>query len=191
MIGSFVTTTRPHTYHVSCRVFWWNIKSPRWLSPSTAQIWHVVTSGFSQTKSTFESEEISDHWWDSGRYDRAADWGLGEVCDFPRCLLWRGLRHHCPMYNVSCILFYFLTVVQVKLSPFSPHHCPTHLRLPLSNPPPLALSMCPLYMFFDGPSPISPPSSFFLSPLVTGRLFFISMSLVIFCLLVLLIRFHL
>ena len=32
-------------------------------------------------------------------------WWLGELCEVPRCLLWRGLRHHCPMYNVSCIFF--------------------------------------------------------------------------------------
>ena len=30
---------------------------------------------------------------------------LGEPCEVPKCLLWRGLRCHCPMYNVSCIFF--------------------------------------------------------------------------------------
>ena len=30
---------------------------------------------------------------------------LGELCEVPRCLLWRGLRCHCPKYNVSCILY--------------------------------------------------------------------------------------
>ena len=30
---------------------------------------------------------------------------LGELCEVPRCLLWKGLRCHCPMYNVSCILY--------------------------------------------------------------------------------------
>ena len=30
-------------------------------------------------------------------------WWLGELCEVPTCLLWRGLRHHCPMYNVPCI----------------------------------------------------------------------------------------
>ena len=35
-------------HHVLCRVFWWNIKSPRWLSFPIAQIRHPVTSGFSQ-----------------------------------------------------------------------------------------------------------------------------------------------
>ena len=30
---------------------------------------------------------------------------LGELCEVPRSLLWRRLRHNCPIYNVSCILF--------------------------------------------------------------------------------------
>ena len=30
---------------------------------------------------------------------------LGELCEVPKCLLWRGLRPHCPLYNVSCIFF--------------------------------------------------------------------------------------
>ena len=30
-------------------------------------------------------------------------WLLREPCEVSRCLLWRGLRYHCPMYNVSCI----------------------------------------------------------------------------------------
>ena len=30
---------------------------------------------------------------------------LGELFEVPRCLLWRGERHHCPMHNVSCIFF--------------------------------------------------------------------------------------
>ena len=35
VIGSFITT-RLLTHHVSCRGFWRNIKSPRWLSPPTS-----------------------------------------------------------------------------------------------------------------------------------------------------------
>ena len=30
---------------------------------------------------------------------------MEELCEVPRCLLWRGLTHHCPIYNVSCIFF--------------------------------------------------------------------------------------
>ena len=34
-------------------------------------------------------------------------WRLGELCEVPRCLLWKGLRCHflCPMFHVSCIFF--------------------------------------------------------------------------------------
>ena len=28
-------------------------------------------------------------------------WQLGELCEVPRCLLWRGLRDHCPMFLLS------------------------------------------------------------------------------------------
>ena len=48
--------------YVSCRVFWQNIESPRWLSPPTAQI--------PKTKIRFDREEISDCQWDSGKYNR-------------------------------------------------------------------------------------------------------------------------
>ena len=57
---------------------------------------------------------------------------------------------------------------------------PTHPHLLHSNPPPLALSMCLSYVFLDG----LPYYPFPLSFLGTVSLFFISMSLVVFCLLV-------
>ena len=60
---------------------------------------------FPKTDITFERENISDSWWDSGKYSGAADGGLGELCEISRYLLWRGLRCHYPMYNVSCILY--------------------------------------------------------------------------------------
>ena len=89
---------------------------------------------------------------------------------------------------IFCSLF-FVVVVQVQLSPFSPHHSPTHPCLPPLNLPTLALSVCPLYMFLDGLSPVFPHYPSPHSPLVTVSLFFISMSLVIFCFLVCLYRF--
>ena len=81
----------------------------------------------------------------------------------------------------------FFIIVQVQVSPFPPHQqhpCPTHPHFPSWNLPSLPLSMCPLYMFPDSLLVIisyypSAPSS-----LVTVRLFFISMSLVVFCLLI-------
>ena len=84
------------------------------LQPRCGAIWIL---GFSKTKITFERKEISDHQWDSGKYDEAGSSNkgfcrvfsiveemLGKLCDVPRHLFWRGLRCHCPMYNVSCIL---------------------------------------------------------------------------------------
>ena len=53
--------------------FLWNIKSPRWFSllqPRCDALWLLA---FPKTKITFEREEISDHWWDSGKYSGAAD----------------------------------------------------------------------------------------------------------------------
>ena len=32
-------------------------------------------------------------------------WWLGELCEVPRCLLWRGLRRRCSTYNISSILY--------------------------------------------------------------------------------------
>ena len=106
LIGSFITTMLP-LMHVSCRVFLWNIKSSRWLSSATAQIWHPATSGFSPTKITFEREEISGHQLDSGKYDRATDG------DWENCVRSPGAYFEgdwcfivlCTMFLVSCILF--------------------------------------------------------------------------------------
>ena len=88
---------------MSRAVFWWNIKSPRWLSPATTQICALWPLAFPKTKITFEREEISDCRW-FRKIQLVSWWWLGELCEVPRSLLWRGLRHHCPMYSVSCIL---------------------------------------------------------------------------------------
>ena len=46
------------------------------LHPRFGALWLLA---FPKTKITFEREEISDHWWDSEKYDRAAD-GNWENC---------------------------------------------------------------------------------------------------------------
>ena len=46
------------------------------------------------------------------------------------------------------------TVVSIFIPPCLP--CPTHPHLPPLNLPLLVLSICPLYMFLDGPPPIIP-----------------------------------
>ena len=107
-----------HASHLM-QSFWWNIKSPRWLSPLQPRLGAVWLQAFPKTKITFEREEISDCLWDSGKYDRPADGNsnkgfyrlfwmveemLGKLCKVPGCLLWKGLRHHYRMHKVSCIL---------------------------------------------------------------------------------------
>ena len=62
---------------------------------------------FAKTKITFEREEISDHWWNSGKYYRAAD-GNWENCVRSQgaCLEmdWDVIVL-CTMFLVSCIFF--------------------------------------------------------------------------------------
>ena len=76
VIGSFITTTCPFTHHVLCRVFWWNIKSPRWLRSLQPRFGILWLLAFPKTKTTFDQEEISGHQW---KYDGAAD-GYWENC---------------------------------------------------------------------------------------------------------------
>ena len=80
------------------------------------------------------------------------------------------------------LLFFKYTCLHFPL-PFTPNPAIPTSHHPLSYPP-LALSMCPLYMVLDNPFPFSPLLTSPTSPLVTVCLFFISVSLVIFCLLV-------
>ena len=110
VIGSFITTMHPLMHHhVSCRVFWWNIKSPRWLCPPTAHIWHPATSGFSQNSNyLWNGRDFRSLLKRFGRIQQGSWWWLGKLCEVPRCLLWRGLRHHCLMYNVSCVFYLLL-----------------------------------------------------------------------------------
>ena len=93
VIGSFITTMPPLMHHISCRVLWQNIKSPPCdfcLSPKLK----TPLKG----KRFQAIDEIQKMWQGSW-------WWLGELCEVSRCLLWRVLRCHCPLYNVSCIFF--------------------------------------------------------------------------------------
>ena len=89
-----------------CRVFWPNIKSPRWLSPPTTQIWCPVTSlAFPKTKNHLWKERDFRLLMRFRNIRWGSWWWLGELGEVPRCPLWRGLRRHFPVYNVSCILY--------------------------------------------------------------------------------------
>ena len=71
------------------------------LQPSFGTLWLLA---FPKTKITFEREEISDHWWDSRKYNGAADsdW---ENCGRSQGAYLKGVKCHCPVDNVSCIFF--------------------------------------------------------------------------------------
>ena len=59
---------------------------------------------FPKLKSPLKGKRFQTIFW-FRKMGRGSRWLLGELCEVPRCLLWRGLRHHCPMYNVYCIFF--------------------------------------------------------------------------------------
>ena len=72
------------------------------LQPRFSALWLLV---FPKTKITFEREEISGHWWDSRKYNRAADG------DWENCVRSQGAYFEgdwgvivlCIMFLVSCI----------------------------------------------------------------------------------------
>ena len=74
------------------------------LQPRFGALWLLA---FPKTKITFEREEISDHWWDSGKYDRAAD-GDWENCVRSQGAYLEGdwgVIVFCTMFLVSCFFF--------------------------------------------------------------------------------------
>ena len=86
--------------------FLWNIKSPRWLSPLRPRLGTLWLLACPKIKSTLR-EEISDQWWDSGKYDEAAD-GNWENCvrgKVPTLKGDWGVIVLCTVLLVSCIFF--------------------------------------------------------------------------------------
>ena len=107
VIGSFITSTCLLMYHISCRLFWQNIKSPRWLSPLKPRFSALWLLEFPQTKITFEREETSDCQWDSGKYNEVAD-GYWENYVRSQGAYFEedwGIIVLCTMVLVSCIFF--------------------------------------------------------------------------------------
>ena len=73
VIGSFIMTTCPFMHHVWYRVFGENSNHPGNSAPLTPRFGALRLLVFPKTKITFEREEISDRWYDSGKYDREAN----------------------------------------------------------------------------------------------------------------------
>ena len=74
------------------------------LQPRFGALWLLA---FPKTKVTFEREEISDHQWDSGKYDGAAD-GDWENCVRSQGAYFEGdwgILVLCTMFLVSCMFF--------------------------------------------------------------------------------------
>ena len=74
------------------------------LKPRFGALWLLA---FPKTKMTFGREEILDHWWDSGKYDGAAD-GDQENCVRSHGAYFEGnwsIIVLCTMFPVSCIFF--------------------------------------------------------------------------------------
>jgi hypothetical protein len=55
---SFITTMRLPILQLSCSLFWQSIIPPKFVRPTTAQIWFPATSGFSEAKIAVEREEF-------------------------------------------------------------------------------------------------------------------------------------
>ena len=91
----------PHSCTTSwCRVFWQNIKShSACIQPRFGALQLLV---FPKTKITFEREEISDHLWDSGKYDGAVDGDWENWVRFPRLTL-KGTE--ASLSYVQCFLY--------------------------------------------------------------------------------------
>ena len=93
-----------HSCFTSCAEFFGETSNhPGDSAPLQSRSGTLQLLTFPKTKITFEREEISDCWWEFRKIRWGSWWQLGELCEVPRCLLWRALRCH-PVYSVSCIL---------------------------------------------------------------------------------------
>ena len=107
VIGSFIMTMCLLRYHVSCRDFCATSNHSGDSTPVEPRFGTLWLLAFPKTKFTFEREEISDHQWDSGKYDGAAD-GSWENSVRSRRIFFEGdwgIIVLCTMFLVSCIFF--------------------------------------------------------------------------------------
>ena len=96
-----------HASCLSCRVFGPVSNHPGDSAPLQHRFGTLQLLAFPKTKITFKREEISDHWWDSGKYNGAADG------DWENCVRSQGAYSEgnwgiivlCTMFLVSCIFF--------------------------------------------------------------------------------------
>ena len=104
-MGSFSTTMTPPMHHVSCSFFGETSNHPGESAPLQPRFGSLKLLPFPKTKITFEREEILDHRWDSGKYDKAAD-GNWENCVRSQGAHFEGdwgIIVPCTMFLVSCV----------------------------------------------------------------------------------------
>ena len=107
VIGSFIMTMCLVMHHILCSFFDKTSDHPGDSAPLQPRFGTLWLLAFPKTKITFERREISDYWWDSGKYDRAAD------SNWENCVRSQGAYFEgdwgiivlCTMFHVSCILF--------------------------------------------------------------------------------------
>ena len=73
VIGSFNTAMCPLTHHVLCRVFCEISNHPGDSASLQPRFGNLQLLAFPKPRIAFEREEISDHGWNSGKYNGAAD----------------------------------------------------------------------------------------------------------------------
>ena len=111
--GNFIMTTRQLMHHVSCRVFTKTLSHPGHsapLQPRFGVLWHRASP---KTKITFEMEEISDSWWDSGKYNGATDG------NWENCVRSQGAYFEATEASSSCVqCFLYLVSSSINVSIF-------------------------------------------------------------------------
>ena len=93
--------------HTPChmQIFGETSNHPGDSAPLTAHLWCPAIFGFFQNYNHFCKGRDFRPLMRFRKIWQGSWWWLGELCEVPRYLLWRGLRCHCLMYSVSCIFF--------------------------------------------------------------------------------------
>ena len=101
VIGSFITSCLL-MHHISCRVFGEASNHPVDSAPLKPRFGALWLLSFPKTQMTFEKEEISNHRWDSGKYDGAAD-AIGRTVWGPKVPTLKGTE--ASLSCVQCFLY--------------------------------------------------------------------------------------
>ena len=108
---SFIMTMCLLTYHVSCRLFWQNIKSPMWLGPPTTRLVPCDFWLFPKLKSPLKGkrfqtiDEIQENTMGSG-------WQLGELWG-PKVPTLKGTE--ASLSYVQCFLYLIFSSIKVSI----------------------------------------------------------------------------